>query len=389
MERALLLTCFVLAGTSLSQEPANPDPTGIFEDSELDVPKAEEKKARETVAKKELEADAALPDDVRRTLDRLTVFELVENTVLGKRVGAVRATLCEQLLELAHAAREAKADGVAVAKYVEDLPSEEPLRPEKIAIGAQPGDDTMIWNDDKGTLWNTLLPNGRIEKISNDGRWKWLNPQRTIFLVDYYGNSIADIVTLKSPGAMEASAFSSNGGRWQVRRSSVSAAVRKPPPYALGVLAEAARSEAELREHAAREIATRRKSVAAWLEEKAKTAPPAAIGRILDHSRSLTPAGGRKWPSRSERIAGTWNVEDGKKLELRLDGTVVINGQKNKAIWKWAKAKNYTTALVLFGNPDDPSDIWVVRTPSKEPGVLRIATRDSYRKATLSKANLN
>ena len=69
---------------------------------------------------------------------------------------------------------------------------------------------------------------------------------------------------------------------------------------------------------------------------------------------------------------------------MRLDGTVVINGQKNKAVWKWAKAKNYTTAVVLFGNRDDPSDIWVVRTPSKEPGVLRIATRDSYRKATLN-----
>jgi hypothetical protein len=73
-----LVVCVALA----ADEPVNPDPGGIFDFSELDVPKEEE----------ELQADAAFPEEVRKMLDRLTVYMMIQDEIIVRRTEPLRTT---------------------------------------------------------------------------------------------------------------------------------------------------------------------------------------------------------------------------------------------------------------------------------------------------------
>ena len=148
MRTLVLFTCAVLAagGVFAAEEPVNPDPTGIFDSSELNVPKEEEKKAQEKLEKDDLKAGSALPEPVRRMLDRLTVFEVVEKSVLAKRIQPLRAALKDKLLALSDkAAEQAKADIIGLAKHVEGLAADEELRPENITLSAGHDEGGGVW----------------------------------------------------------------------------------------------------------------------------------------------------------------------------------------------------------------------------------------------------
>jgi hypothetical protein len=71
-------------------------------------------------------------------------------------------------------------------------------------------------------------------------------------------------------------------------------------------------------------------------------------------------------------------MPDGRCLEMKPDGAVLLNGRPAGATWDWCKDANSTTTLIRFGKEADPSDVWIVRRSGGEKGVIRIATRTDY-----------
>lgn len=108
------------------------------------------------------------------------------------------------------------------------------------------------------------------------------------------------------------------------------------------------------------------------------------LAALAPNSRSLSHFGSSQI-ERAERMAGVWLMADGRKLELLPDGTVTLNSQPAKATWIRAKERHWNTALIRFGNPDDPADVWMARISSKEPGSLWINSRDKSSVATLQR----
>jgi hypothetical protein len=268
----------------------------------------------------------------------------------------------------------AKLDCVALAKYVEGCPIEKILDPGSVALTATGMDKGEQWNRN-GKLWNELLPNGSIRKIWTTGRWQWLNKQRTILLIDYYGGNYADLVTLRASGLIEAWAVSNDTrtAGWEVKRTALpKAELRKPAPDGIRILTEAAKAEQAVRVKAAKEIAERRTAVSAWLVTQAKTAAPDVAKKILVRAASLSAAPGTTLWDKADRLAGTWPIDEGRLFEFRPDGNVAINGQTGKATWVWAKHRNWNTALIRFGKPDDPTECWFARINTKEPGRLYV-----------------
>jgi len=197
--------------------------------------------------------------------------------------------------------------------------------------------------------------------------------------VDYLNSNYCDVVFLKSSDALEGWAVSSDTKKtgWQVKRKAPSrGTARKPPLDGMRLVNEAAKAEGALRAASAAEVSKRRIGVANWLTEQAKSAPPAAAMKILTRSNELRAAPGAKQIERAERMAGVWLLADGRKLELLSDGTVTLNGKSSNVTWVWAKERNWNTALIRFGNPEDPADVWMARISSKEPGSLWVNSRD-------------
>jgi hypothetical protein len=75
--------------------------------------------------------------------------------------------------------------------------------------------------------------------------------------------------------------------------------------------------------------------------------------------------------------------ERGQLPEVGPDGKVVISGKFGQATWLLSSARNRGTAFILFGSPDDPTDIWVTRISSTEPGVLRTYSKDKATSARM------
>lgn len=377
MRTLLLLICawFITEGVPGAEEPVNPDPQGIFDFS--DVPKAEEKKAEETAEKQDLLADEALPQDVQRMLNRLSVFEVVENSVLTKRIAPLRAALGENLLALSNkAAGQAKIDYITIAKSIEGLPLEEPMRPEMINLTPiSPGGGDLWYRNDK--LWNTFLPNGRIVKKDSEGTWRWLNKQHTLILIDFWERDWSYVITLKSPSDTKAALFGTTGSHFKLTRDTPKGeTARKPPPDALRLIAETAKLELAAREQTTKEIEGKRTSVSKWLIEKAKESPPDAAVKMLASASALSIPAGTTQLERAERLAGVWRLPDGRKLEFRPDGNLLIDGKSGKATWSWSKIRNWSYPIILLGKQGDPSEAWLGRFSSKDPGILRITTSD-------------
>ena len=80
------------------------------------------------------------------------------------------------------------AAAAALEKYVADLRPRKTLRPESAVADPDAGER---WNDLKGRESNMFRPDGRIKRQWTDGRWHWINRNRTMMLVDYWGGSIA------------------------------------------------------------------------------------------------------------------------------------------------------------------------------------------------------
>jgi hypothetical protein len=357
-------------------DPPSPDIDSIFDFPDAQVTKEEKKRAQETAAKEGLLAESSLPEAVRAMLDRLTVFEEIVNTILVRRVNPLRTAAKDHLLALADkSSGAAKLDCVLLAKYIEGCPIDKTLDPGSVALTATNKEKGEQWNRN-GKLWNELLPNGSIRRIWADGRWQWLNKQRTILLIDYFGGNSAELVALRASGLIEGWAFnneSKNG--WEVMRTELPKAdLRKPAPDGLRILGETAKAENAARLKASTDIAQRRLAVSTWLVNQAKTAPPEPAKKILARAASLGGAPGTKLWEKADRIAGIWPMDDGRKFEFRLDGQVAIDGKTGKATWVWAKYRNWNTALVRFGKPDDPSECWLVRINTKEPGRLYVHT---------------
>ncbi|HWB06373.1 MAG TPA: hypothetical protein VG796_25340 [Verrucomicrobiales bacterium] len=370
--------CFILmtiCGACLAADSLPADPNDLFDFPDSEATKEEKKKAQETVAKDGLLAEVSLPEPVRAMLDRLTVFEEIENTIVVRHVTPLRTAAKDGLLALADKSEgAAKLDCVALAKYVEGCPIEKILDPGSVALTATGMDKGEQWNRN-GKLWNELLPNGSIRKIWTTGRWQWLNKQRTILLIDYYGGNYADLVTLRASGLIEAWAVSNDTrtAGWEVKRTALpKAELRKPAPDGIRILTEAAKAEQAVRVKAAKEIAERRTAVSAWLVTQAKTAAPDVAKKILVRAASLSAAPGTTLWDKADRLAGTWPIDEGRLFEFRPDGNVAINGQTGKATWVWAKHRNWNTALIRFGKPDDPTECWFARINTKEPGRLYV-----------------
>jgi hypothetical protein len=371
----LLSTLITLKCGCLAADPASPDTDGIFDFPDTVVSKEDKKKAQETAAKDGLLAETSLPEPVRAMLDRLTVFEEIVNTILVRRITPLRAAARESLLALSDKTSGAtKLDCVALAKYVEGCPIEKTLDPGSVQLTASDVEKGEQWNRD-GKLWNELLPNGSIRRIWAEGRWQWLNKQRTILLIDYYGGNYADLVTLRASGLIEGWAVSNDTktAGWQVKRTALpKAELRKPAPDGIRILTEAAKAENAARAKASKDIAEHRAAVSAWLVTQAKSAPPENAKKILARATALSAAPGAKLWEKADRIAGVWPMDDGRRFEFRPDGSVAINGQTGKATWVWAKYRNWNTALIRFGKPDDPTECWFARINSKEPGRLYV-----------------
>lgn len=370
--------CFLLMamhGACLAADSLPADPNDLFDFPDSEVTKEEKKKAQETVAKDGLLADASLPEPVRAVLDRLTVFEEIENTIVVRHVTPLRTAAKDRLLALSDKSEGAvKLDCVALAKYVEGCPIEKTLDPGSVALTAAGMDKGEQWNRN-GKLWNELLPNGSIRKIWTTGRWQWLNKQRTILLIDYYGGNYADLLTLRASGLIEAWAVSNDTrtAGWEVKRTALpKAELRKPAPDGIRILTEAAKAEQAVRTKAAKEIAERRTAVSAWLVTQAKTAATDISKKILARAASLSTAPGTALWDKADRLAGKWPIDEGRRFEFRPDGNVAINGQTGKATWVWAKHRNWNTALIRFGKPDDPTECWFARINTKEPGRLYV-----------------
>lgn len=373
-----LMALLLAFGRVCFAEESKDSGIGLFDFSQLDVPKEEEKKARDKAEKGEMLAEATLPDEVRRMLDRLTTYEVVVHEISTRRTVTLRKSLKDKLLALSEKGLAAeKADCVALAKIVEELSPEEPLTPESVKLFSGTAEGER-WNV-KGKEWNEFLPNGRIEKKWTDGTWHWINRQRTIFLVDYDNGGYSDAVILPSPAAKEAKAFNHNGEPKRLSRDAPSRAfstVKKPGSEALRLLSETSKQEAGLHDTASQDIVARRRGVAQWLLGKAKTATPAASAIILARARELEAAPAPALLDGNSVLAGVWQLDDGKKLEFKPDGSVIMNGQADKAAWQWAKARSRGKALLLWGKPGEATDAWFVRRSTKEPGVLRFTSYD-------------
>jgi len=384
MRTLVLLTCALITTGRVSgaEEPVNPDEKGIFDFSELDVPKEEEKKAQETLEKDDRKADATLPEAVRRMLDRLTVFEVVEKDVLGKRIAPLRTALKDKLIALSDkAAGQVKVDLIGLAKYVEGLAVEDVLKPESITLTAESGEGAGVWAAN-GKYWAECRPDGSIGG-GWAGTWRWLNKQRTFLLVEFPEHNHVDLLMLSSPMALEAPGFNNIGHRYRFSRKTAAAGTgRKPAAEGLDAVSGTAEAEMVLRSQANQDIAKRREGVARWLVEQAKAAPPAAAAKVLAEAGNLNPQIKGKPVGDAGRFAGVWLMDNRSKLEFRPDGTVKCS-KPGKATWIPAKVHNRGTAYILFGKPDDPTDIWIARVSNFEAGVLRIYTRDKISSARL------
>jgi|GEM_PF-2841388 len=376
-----LLLCAFLFGTAVpSPGQATPAlPKGLFDFSDLDVKdKDDEKKAKELAKEQELEAAQSLPEQVRRILDRLTVFELVETSVLGKKLQPMRRVVQDKLIGIADDQPEpAKSACIGLSKQIEEQPLEEALPADGAATHAS---EDVLW-ETKGRPWALFHASGYMNDTA--GEWYAVNRRRTIFVADWYGGPHADVLILASPAATEAEVFNVDGSRFRAKRAKASGAPRPAPvlpTVALKLLKESAKSEAALRIASASAVAEKRTKVSRWLVEEAKAAAPAAAKEMLAIAASFNAPKGGKQLERASRLAGVWR--DGTQtLEFRPDGAVLVNGRPGKLTWTWAKARNWGTFLVLTGDPAEPSDIWSVRLSSKDPTTLRITTRDNHRLA--------
>ncbi len=360
-----------------ADEPVNPDPGGIFDFSELDVPKEEEKKARETIEKEELQADVAYPEEVRNMLDRLTVYLMIQDEIIVRRTEPVRQQLQKSLLGLAEQnGGQVKADCLALATYVEGLPLTEQLRPEAILLPA----DTNATGDHwfrKDKSWNEFLPDGKIVEKWTPGTWRWVNKQKTILLVDYTQRGHADVVMLSTPAVTEARCFNNQGDHWVVKRKSQPLPPgRKPGTGGLRLVYQSAKEESAIREKAATDTARCRAGVARWLIHQSKSAPRDVSNKILMRAAELQAPPAARLIEWADLMSGLWLVEDGTRFELKPDGQVIFNGQPGKATWQWSKTRTRATALILFGKTGEATGAMFARRSNKEPGVLRVTTLD-------------
>nr|AIA10872.1 unknown Function [uncultured bacterium] len=389
MKVLLVLTGVFISLVSVpAQVPLPPEAKGGIFDFD-DVPAADQEKAKEEMKKQELEADASLPQNVRDMLDRLTQYQLILEEITQRRVQPLRQALKERLAALVErSSGEEKVSAQTLADYVTALPLSDALN--AAAASSEPA-AVDSWVDTKGKHWNTFLSNTRIKRNWTDGRWSWQNRQKTILLVDYWGGSIADVVILASPMATEADVFNSNGERWKIRRNPrPPSSAKKAGGEGLRFIQETAAAEQGQRDKSAAELASRKAAVLKWLGEQAKTATPAVAAKIRSEAFSINPAaaaaaaGAGRTRAKAHYFGGVWAMQDGRRMELKPDGAVTLNGKPAGASWDWCKDRNSTTALIKFGSPDAPSDVWIIRRSSSEDGVIRVATRSSYATAKRS-----
>ncbi|HWB04950.1 MAG TPA: hypothetical protein VG796_18115 [Verrucomicrobiales bacterium] len=342
------------------------------------VKEEDKKKAEAEMEKQEMAADNALPANVREMLDKFTKYQLIEQEIVEHRVKPLREALTAKLSTLAERSSGAEQTAAKnLSKYVTELPLKKRLRPERAIADPNSGER---WNDANGREWLVLQQDGYIRGGGARGPWRWLNPQRTLLLIDYWGGSVAHVLVLASPGAMEAQAFDSQGEKWKVKRhQAVTAAAKGPSAEGMKLLQESAKTEAVIRDQSEASIAQRRARVTQWLLDQTASLLPADAVKVRNEAASLAaPKGAVRIRSKASLFDGVYAMPDGRRLEMKPDGSVILNGRPAGATWDWCKDANSTTTLIRFGKEADPSDVWIVRRSGGEKGVIRIATRTDY-----------
>ncbi len=386
MRTLLLFTCawFMTERAHGAAEPVNPDPAGIFDFSDLDVPKEDEKGKEPSSPHPADDPRNVLPESVRTILDKLERFSSFKRTALMKEIAAARKVAAEILVKNATATdASTRAALLNEAKRVESLPPERPLTE---AAGSSPASSAALavgsWKKTDKDWINTLAADGTLAHSPSGitGHWRWIDEKRGVLVCDYTPkHPHADLlqIDLKSKAPRAAGLTDHDVVFPLVKidpapRPVEKKAVPGDPVTKLAAHETAARKETETL------IQSKNTKVAAWLLKQAPSLPAPQARVIVERAAELegkvssgdaSPNSNSALVADKVRFGGVWSWT-GKKLEFADGGIIKVN---KAGAGKWTWAKSNSKSLIAFVL--EAGDVAALARPSKsKEGVLHIST---------------
>jgi hypothetical protein len=361
-----------------AEEPVNPDPKGIFDFSDLDVPKEAEKVKEADGPPPVDDSTKEVPESIRTVLGKLDRFASYKRSELMKQTAAARKVAAEILvMNATKTDAETRATLLEEAKRVESLPPERPLIETVASSPARAPAASVAMGSWKKTTdgWtNTLAADGSIARSGGErGAWRWVDEKRGVLLFDYtLVKPFVELVQidLKSK-PLKAMVLCEDNYTFPVVKTTATEPARNVPARKenrIDPVIKLAANEVAARKETEKLIQSKNTKVAAWLLQQARSLPATQARVIVERASELegktvssktaaNPNGAAG--ANARRLGGVW-LWGSRSLEFMDGGIVNVNGAKGGS-WLWAKpgSKN----LIAFSLEKD--DVCGMAWPSR------------------------